>query len=197
MDKKGKVVVEVLVLMITVVMTSAIIILLVKSGVIGVQAEAEEVNVLNAEFIPMGREGFLAVKDFKFCDYVDPGYNCVNEAKEFELGSEINFLFIVESSTYNGEVMLIENYRIRSPQGNIILEVDEKNNFHFDLASDEKTELITFRDFFVVGEELEEGEYALELFLENPLLDKKTTLVKKFFLISNFDDKIAFDEEVG
>jgi len=164
-NKKGKVATELLIMLITVVVTSAIIFLLVQAGVLTVKMEAEQTSVLNTEFIPMGREGSLAVKDFKFCGFVDSDYNCIAESEEFYLGSEIHFIFIIESSTSNGDITVVENYRIKGPEGNILLDVDERNNFNFDIISKEKQELITFKDFFVVGEELVEGEYTLELFI--------------------------------
>ena len=196
-NKKGKVATELLIMLITVVVTRAIIFLLVQAGVLTVKMEAEQTSVLNTEFIPMGREGSLAVKDFKFCGFVDSDYNCIAESEEFYLGSEIHFIFIIESSTSNGDITVVENYRIKGPEGNILLDVDERNNFNFDIISKEKQELITFKDFFVVGEELVEGEYTLELFIENPLLNKKTTLVKKFMMTNNneIQEVELFEEE--
>ncbi len=193
MNKKGKVAMEILMMMITIVVTSAIIFLLIQSGLISVRAENSDVSVLNAEFIPMGREGYLTIQDFNFCDFVDPGYNCIGESDSFPLGSQVHFLFVIESSTYNGDVMLVENYRIKGPNGELLLEVDEKNNFHYEISSDETKEQVTFKDFFVVGEELPEGEYTLELFIENPLLNKKTTLIKEFKMFYFEED---FFEEI-
>ena len=74
MNKRGKVITEILVMMIVIMLTSAIILFLVQSGLITVKAEGEQAPVLNTEFIPLGREGYLAVKDFKFCIYVDENY---------------------------------------------------------------------------------------------------------------------------
>ena len=179
-NKKGKVAVEILIMLVTIVLTSAIIFLLIQADVIEVKDANSEVSVLNTEFIPMGREGYLAVKEFKFCDFVDPGYNCISEGSNFNSGSEVHFLFVVESSTYNGEIMLAENYKIKGPNGNLLLDIDEKNNFNFEINSKETKESITFKDFFFVGSELIDGQYTLELVIENPLLNKKTTLVKNF-----------------
>jgi len=182
MNKKGKIVTGILMILVIVVITSAVILLLVKSGVIEVE-EKEEVSVLDMGFIPYVREGFLAVKDFKFCGYVDEGYGCLGEGEEFYLGEEVHFKFIVESSTYGGDIMLVENYRVKGPTGEVLLEVDEKNNFYFDVKSKERKELITFKDYFAVGMDLAEGEYSLELLIENPLLNKKTKLIEKFSLV--------------
>ena len=45
-----------------------------------------------------------------------------------------------------------------------------------------------FKDYFFIGEELPEGIYTLELVITNPLLDKKTTVVKTFEVIYIGDD---------
>lgn len=178
--KQGKVVVQILVMMILIVLTSAIILALLKFDVINIGSASEDVSVLNSEFVPVGRGGSLAIRDFQFCAYIDDNYNCVSEGNSFFLGDEVHFQFIVESTTYNGEVLLIENYRVKGPAGEILLEVDDKSNFHFEIKSEEKKESITFKDYFTVGNELPVGEYTVELLLENTLLDKKVTLVKKF-----------------
>jgi hypothetical protein len=196
MNKKGKVAMEILVMLVVIVITSAILLLLIQGGIITVKAENEQVPILNTEFIPMGREGYLTIKDFKFCDFVDNNYNCIGESEDFFLGSEIHFVFVVESSTYNGDIMLVENYRIKSPEGNVLLNVDEKNNFNFDITSKERKELITFKDFFIVGSELGESEYTLELVINNPLLNKKTTLVKKFKMKRSVEAEDYSEEEV-
>ena len=57
------------------------------------------------------------------------------------------------------------------------------NSFYFDIDSNEEKELVTFKDYFVVGENLASGDYILELFIENPLLNKNITLVKKFKML--------------
>ena len=108
--KKGKVAIELLIMLVTIVVTSAIIFLLIQADVIQVKSGNAEVSVLNAEFIPLGREGYLAISDFNFCDYIDQNYGCVGKRNSFSLGSQVHFLFVVESSTYNGDVMVVENY---------------------------------------------------------------------------------------
>ena len=47
-------------------------------------------------------------------------------------------------------------------------------------------ELITFKDYFTLGERSDTGEYTLELVLENPLLQKKMTATKKFMVEEEF-----------
>jgi hypothetical protein len=183
MNKQGKGVTELLVMLIMIVLTSGIVLLLVQSGIITVKADSEQVSVLNTEFIPMGREGSLAVKEFQLCDYVDPGYNCVNEGDTFIPGSEVHFRFVVESSTYNGDIMLVENYQVKDSQGKIIFNVDEKNNLHFDVSSSELKEKVSFKDYFVLAEDAPEGEYSLDLIVENPLLVKRTITFKLFKVV--------------
>jgi hypothetical protein len=85
---------------------------------------------------------------------------------------------VVESTPANGEIMLVENYRLLDPVGKVILDVDEKNNFYFNQPSSRKAEQVTFKDYFIAGFELAEGEYTLELWLENPLIGKKVKVIK-------------------
>ena len=168
-----------MVMLIVAVLTSALILSLVHFGVLSVRAESEEVSILNTEFIPFGREGYLTVKEFDFCSSVDDKYNCLEPKEEFGYNQPINFRFVVESSSSNGEIMLIENYRLIDPNGNVLLDVDEKSNYNLDLKSSGDTELIYFKDYFVVNFGAPAGEYTLELLIENPLLTKNAALVKK------------------
>ena len=118
---------EILIFLIVVVLTSAVVLFLVQSGIVTVKADGEEVPILNAEFIPVGREGYVAIKEFQFCDMVDELYNCLGEKNTFQIGGEVHFRFVIESSTWNGEVMLVENYKLKSPTGEILLDVDEED----------------------------------------------------------------------
>lgn len=184
MKKNGKIAIEILIMLVTVVVTSGIIFLLIQGGAIKVKSDNSQVNVLNTEFIPMGREGYLAIRDFTFCQYIDETYQCVGPGNNFDLGGDVYFRFVVESSVYNGNINLIKNYRITGPDGTVLLDVDEKNNFDFAQKSDEDKEFITFKDYFFVGEDLQEGEYTLDLIVENPLLNKKSTFSQKFVMNS-------------
>ncbi len=175
---------ELLIFLITVVLTSVIILFLVQTGVIAVQADGAgegepEVAILNTEFIPLVREGTLTIKEFQFCALVNAQFQCQNEKTNFVLGEEVHFRFVVESTTANGEIRLVENYRLLDPTGKVILDVDEKNNFYFTQPSSRKTEQVTFKDYFIAGFGLVEGQYTLELRLENPLIGKKVKLVKE------------------
>ncbi|MEK6969805.1 MAG: hypothetical protein AABW48_05235 [Nanoarchaeota archaeon] len=180
MNKKGGLAMGILIILIFIVATSALILFLVKSGVISVKEDTSSEPVLNAEFLPLGRSGYLAIKDFKFCNSVNENYACLIPKSGFIPGEEVHFLFVIESSTYNGEIMLLENYRIKDPAGQIILDVDQKDSFQFGVKSGEKQELVALKDYFLTSIDAPVGEYTLELIVKNPLLDKQITLVKSF-----------------
>lgn len=181
-SRTGNIAIQVLLLVIVVAVTSAVVLVLVQTGIISINADEEEVSLLDTEFIPVSREGTMTIKEFQFCQMVDEQYTCQEERDHFNIGEEVHFRFLAESSTYNGEVMLVENYRLKDPRGNVILDVDEKNNYQFDLQSRQKKESIAFKDYFVLYQGAALGEYTLELMLENPLLSKKTTLTQKIFI---------------
>ncbi|MAG60540.1 hypothetical protein CL619_02020, partial [archaeon] len=65
MNKKGKIVVTVLVVLGVILLTSAGMLMLIKTGMLSVKTSSE--SVLNTEYIPYQRTGSLAIKDFKFC----------------------------------------------------------------------------------------------------------------------------------
>jgi len=178
MNLKGNIT-EIMVMLIVAALTSALILSLVHFGVLSVRAENEEVSILNTEFIPFGREGYLTVKEFNFCSSIDENYNCLEPKEDFNFNEPVHFRFVVESSSYNGEIILAENYRLIDPNGNVLLDVDEKSNYNLDLKSSGDTELIYFKDYFVVNFGAPTGEYTLELLMENPLLTKNAALVKK------------------
>ncbi|HLC88986.1 MAG TPA: hypothetical protein VJG49_03040, partial [Candidatus Nanoarchaeia archaeon] len=162
------------------------ILFLVKSGVIKTKSSSEEINVLNTEFLPMGRGGTLVLKQFQFCVNVDKSLNCLNEINSFERGENVYIRFVVESSIYNGEVLIVRNYRMKNPEGEVILEVDETNNYNFAAKSNRETEKITVADYIPTMDNSPEGEYTLDLIVENPLLNKKVTTSNQFLLKPDF-----------
>ena len=182
MNKHGSIMMELFIFLIVILLTSATVLFLVQSGILQVRADTGDVPILNMEFIPVGREGTLAIKEFQFCGRVNEQYQCIDPKETFIIGDEVHFRFVVETSTFNGEVMLVENYRLRDPSGKIVLGVDTKNNFHFEDASREKTESLVLKDYFITGINGQQGTYTLELILENPLLMKTVTLSKNFEL---------------
>lgn len=183
MHKRGRIEIEMFIVLITIVVTSAVILLLVKSGTIEVKEDVVSEPVLNTEFLPVGREGFLAVKDFAFCSYVDADLNCLGRQEEFGKTENVYVWFVVESTTYNNQILAARNYRIRDPAGTVIFEADNKNTYNFELSSDKNVEQVIFTDYFVMGEDAVTGEYALDVIVENPLLVKKVILTKKFMIV--------------
>lgn len=185
LDKQAKIEFEVLLFMIAIVVVNALVLWMVQSGIVTVRADgAGEKPILNAEFIPYGREGYLTIKEFQFCSGVDEKYNCIEEQKKFIAGEEIHFRFVVESTTVYGKVALVENYQVKGPDGKVLLEVDEKSNFNFEAENAEQQHKIYFKDFLITEVGEQDGEYTFELIVENPLLDKKVVLVKEFEVAS-------------
>ena len=176
--KHGSATTQVFFLLIAVVFASALILYLIQSGILSVKAQGDQVPLLNTQFIPIERQGSLAIKDFQFCRYVDEQFNCPEPQEIFNPGDEVHFKFVAESSTYNGEIMIVENYQLKAPNGEIILNVDQKNTFDFN--SNKPKELINLKDYFTILSGSPAGQYTVTLNLENPLLDKKTVLVKMF-----------------
>ena len=183
MHNRGRIEIELFIVLITIVVTSAVILLLVKSGTIEVKDDVITEPVLNAQFLPAGREGFLVVKDFAFCGYVDEDLNCLNRQEEFGKTENVYVWFVVESTTYNNQILAARNYRILDPSGAIIFEADNKNTYNFELSSDKKNEQVIFTDYFVMGEDAVTGEYTLDVIVENQLFGKKVTLTKKFMVV--------------
>ena len=182
MHKRGRIEVEFFIVLITIVVTSAVILLLVKFGTIEVREEAVAEPVLNAEFLPTGKEGFLAMKDFAFCSYVDADLNCVGKQEDFSKGEDVYVWFVVESSVIDRRVMLLRNYEMRDPAGELVLQAEQKNAYNFELSSQGKTEEVVFGEFFLLGDEAIAGEYTLDIIVENLLLEKKITITRKFML---------------
>lgn len=183
MYQRGRIEIELFIVLITIVVTSAAILLLVKSGTIEVKDEVAVEPVLNTEFLPTGRDGFLAVKDFAFCSYVDADLNCLGRQEEFGKAENVYVWFVVGSSVTNRQVIILRNYKMINPLGEVILQSEQKNAHNLELSSGRETENVAFGEFFVLGEDAVAGEYSLDVMVENPLLGKKVTLTKKFMLI--------------
>jgi len=178
MNKTGRLAMSILIVLIVIVLTSAVMLLLIKTGVLSVKIDRGE-QVLNTEFVPYTREGRMSVQDFKFCGYVGSGYRCVGPGNDFTLGDDVYFVFVVESSVYQGEVKLVENYRVKNAKGKVLFEIDNKNNYYFNAKSSKQTERVTFKDYFTIND-LVPGKYYLELWVDNPLINKRNKVVKEF-----------------
>ena len=179
-NKKARLELEILSFMIAIVLISALIFWLVHLGIVEVKPGAETVSVLNMEFLPLGRGGELAIADFKFCGWVDEAYRCFDPKESFSFGEPVRFTLAVESSTFEGQVKLVENYQVVAPSGKVILEAEAKDNFNFELSSRNSRERISFKDYFIINPGAEAGTYTLSLIMYNPLIDKKVTLSKSF-----------------
>lgn len=184
MNKQGSAVIVLLAFLIVIVLTSATILFLVKSGVIETTDESEDVSLLNTEFLPLGGVGVLAITDFQFCEFVTDKYVCQGPTDRFELGQEVHFRFVVESSTVNDEIFLVENYRLLDSDGQVLLDVEERSDFNYNAGTSRSQERVIFKDYFILGDDEKEGEYTLELFMENPSLNKKAKLVKQFEVVA-------------
>lgn len=180
MNKKAAGITELIVLLIVIVVTSAAMLLLVKFNIITLKTDGAQEPVLNAEFIPYAREGTLVIKEFSFCRSVDDAYNCLGGGAVFIFDEPVYYRFGVESSTFNGDIKIVKNYRIKGPTGEVLLEVGNDQQYQFDVSSNNDKETVLFKDYFVIPSGLPAGEYTLELVVENPLLTKTTTLAQKF-----------------
>ena len=183
MNAQGSAMVELLILLVVVALTSGVILFLVQTGVLQVRSSSAEYDsLLNAEFIPLAQEGRLAVQGFQCCSFVDENYRCLEEKKRFTAGERVYFRFAVETSTVSGDVLLVQNYRLKDAFGKVLLEVDEQSNNYARKSHVRETEVLYFKDF-IVSEAGDEGAYTFELLIENPLLQKKATLIKNFELV--------------
>ena len=178
--KKGAVVIQILIVLVVIVLTSGIILLLISQEVIKV-SESGDKEILDAEFVPVGgASGVLTIKDFSFCSWVDETQDCTKPRNVFYSGEYVFFRFVVQSTTYNGQIILIEDYEIISSEGKVLLSVNDKEDYIFDKSSVEKTEDIIFIDFFNINEISPAGVYTLKLIVKNPLIDKTTILNQEF-----------------
>ncbi|MBS3169353.1 hypothetical protein J4210_02615 [Candidatus Woesearchaeota archaeon] len=180
MNTKGTGVIELIIFLIIVVVTSATVLLLIKFNVVEVKTAGAQESVLNAEFIPYVREGTLVVKEFSFCRSVDETYNCLGPESVFTFGQPVYYRFGVESSTYQGQIKVVKNYRIKGPSGEVLLDVGTDQQYQVDVVSNNDREVVLFTDYFVVPAGFPVGEYTFELVVENPLLTKQATLVQRF-----------------
>ncbi|NQV91706.1 hypothetical protein HQ489_04490 [Candidatus Woesearchaeota archaeon] len=176
LDKEGKIAVQLLTFLVVAVLSSAIMLTLVQTGVLSVRADNQP-SLLDAEFIPVGRQGTLAIRSFDFCRSVDEKLNCVGKTEDFNINQEVHFRFVVETTTSYGQIQLVENYRIKDANGNIILNANTEDDFYFDLQTDQKQELVTIAEYFLISNP---GDYTLELIIKNPYLGKETTLTERF-----------------
>ena len=181
-NKKGGIAKEALIMLVTVVFTSAIVFGLVKAGVVEVSENSQE-SMLNTEFIPYERSGEVLIKNFRFCDSIASITGCTDTKEIFSIGEEVHFFFNVLTSTFQGDVILVENYRILGPVGQVLLEVDQKNDYYFTIKSPEEKQTVYFTDYFVLEEGDPIGEYTVQLLITNQLLNKEVTLSRSINVV--------------
>lgn len=189
-SKKGGLAVESLLLLVTVLFTSAVVFYLVQSGIVSVEGATNSVTqdqFLNVEFLPIEQGGTLAIQEFTLCyedDMNYEGYYCKEDRELFFPGDEIHFTYEVISSSYLGSIFLTENYRLLGPDDEIILDVAAVNDIEYESDADEDVELVKFRDYFVLGDDEPIGEYTLELIITNTLINKEAVLRKEITVIA-------------
>lgn len=179
-NSKGSVWLQVIVIVGVAALTTAIMLLLIHFDVLSPQAQEQQVNVLNAEFIPLERTGDLQIRQVDLCNYVDTKFNCYNKTELFQRDDNIYLRFLVESSVYQGEIMIARNYRVINPEGNIILDLEQQNSYTFRQESPKESQAVAFADYFTLGNNPQIGQYQIEIIVENPLLNKKVTIIKRF-----------------
>ncbi|MDP3989577.1 MAG: hypothetical protein Q8Q01_00025 [archaeon] len=184
-QKKGGLVIQVLVLMVLVVISSSVLLFLINKGVITVKESGQTEPILQANFLPIARTGTVAVKEFAFCSDVNEDFECIGQRSLFQKGDKVHFKFVVETNPYGGDVIIFQNYRLINPNGVIILEAEDMNNYQYDARSDKTLEEIVFKDYIITEENDIPGTYRFELLVSNPLLEKDITVTEEFTLAGN------------
>ncbi|PIN73920.1 hypothetical protein COV20_02280 [Candidatus Woesearchaeota archaeon CG10_big_fil_rev_8_21_14_0_10_45_16] len=183
LSKKGGLLVQVLVVLIVIILTSGLILYLVSSGVLTPDPARAEVDILNAEFIPLERTGTLTIKEFDMCEFVDEELNCFHKTSEFQRGTNIYLRALVESTVFGGQLSVGRNYRVVDSQGKVILELEDTNQRDFDYDLEGTKENLAFSDTLFFEDEVPAGDYELQLIVENQLTMKQATLTRGFRLI--------------
>jgi len=186
MNRKATIAKEALIILITVVITSAAVFGLVKFGLLDVdeaQASNTGASMLNTEFMPFGRGGDVVIQNFRFCDIYSSVDGCNIAADNFAPGDEVHFFFEVITTPYYGDIILVENYRLTGPDGSVLLEVEEENNYYYETSSDKDEEIIYYSDYFILSNNDGPGTYTLDLVIRNTLLEKEVVYSKTFDVI--------------
>src|SRR3989344_3441299 len=89
-SSKGNLAIRILSILIVAIITSFLVLILVKHGIISVKAEYEPVNVLNTQFLPLQSYGTVDVTEFSFCSFVDEQFNCIPK-DSFAFGEQVHF----------------------------------------------------------------------------------------------------------
>jgi hypothetical protein len=172
--KQASVMVKLVVFLIVIVITSSIVLLLVRTGVVD-QTNSNE-NVLNIDFIPI-TTGDLNIRSVILCGSLEE-FECL-ESEEFSVGEKVNVLFLVETDVDAGRVLLVRSYKVTNANGEVVFASSGKNNVVFEETSEKSAELVGFSDSFTPSGS---GEFTLDAIIENPILGKKVTASKRFVI---------------
>ena len=181
MNKKAEFAWEVVLILVTIVLTSALVFTLVQAGVIEVEQNSNQ-EMLLMEFIPVFKEDKLVISKFRFCNYESSLEGCFNEQEIFKPGERVHFAFQVLTSVSDGNVYLVENYRLLDPNGEVLIEIREEYNREYQLNSESNEETVYYKDYFILGTNSLTGQYTLELLVKNSLSNKELVLIKKFIV---------------
>lgn len=175
---------ELLLVLVTMVFTSAVVFTIISLSVVEVEASSDTTSMLNTEFLPFGRGGELVINNFRFCDYESNLNGCWQENEYFYPNEEVHFFFEVISSTYYGDILLVENYQLLGPSGEVILSVEAKNNYYYEIESNREKETVYFIDYFILGSDAVPGTYTVNLIINNQLLEKQVVLTETFQVLN-------------
>jgi hypothetical protein len=162
---------QIIIVLIVVVFTSALILFLIKTDIISPK-EQSDVDVLNSQFLYARESGELKVNFIKTCEQVTNNFECINEKSDFIFGDEIHFLLAIESPAYNGKINLVENYEVKNPNKQLILAADPKDNYYFEKEVITPIDYIYFNDFVTINSG-EDGEYVATFMVKNEQLGKE------------------------
>ena len=180
-SNKGSVLVQVTVIVLVAALTTLVMLLLMNLGVFEEQPENEQVSLLNTQFIPLERGGDLQIRQIDFCKRVDTEFNCYTKTTSFVKGEDVYIRFLVETSAYQGQVLLVRNYRIVDPLGNVIQDLEQQNAYVYEEATPNQRS-VAFADKLTFFADDLVGEYAIEMVVESPLLDKRVAIVKRIMI---------------
>ncbi len=186
MNKKGGIIAQLLVLLIAVALVSAGMLLLIKFDILKVKGASSE-SVLNTEFLPMGRQGILVIKEVEFCDFIDENLECSVLKDEFEQGDNIYVRFVIDTTVVDGAVIAKRNYRILDSSDKVVLQVDEANSLEYEQQTENDLQEIVFADYFT-SDEFIPGKHTVEIIIENPLISKRIISTQYFTLLEAVDE---------
>ena len=136
---------------------------------------------ISVTYLFFSNKSTLELKEFSTCKTISEDYVC-SEKNVFNFGDKIMLLFIVESSSKDGQINLIENYVVRNTKREIIYDSSSKESFELNIKTDKKKESVSAVDAFFVHGSDEYGEYEVELTVKNPIFEKEIKEIKTFMI---------------